>query len=269
MHDRYCCWWRKALAATYRTQFGAKAHYLSEVTLERARCIRTHSRISASHDALCTYVNGASVIKGITDDFSDVDSLSLLPPLLVHKSHPAETHYHRLEHKTSVALHTHASAPYIPLSRFSPSYSSELWIYAVSTGCEDVNEFTLIIDWWATIGRIATRYPTTLISWAVGVVALLMFHAWRESGKGSMPSVSQSLIAFICHLLPKLLAASFVVALLPLSPDYYLGTRGQPFLAFLAPVLLVVATGLVCVSWWLVLLLMWPLRFLTQLLPPK
>ncbi|KAG1756758.1 PGAP1-like protein-domain-containing protein [Suillus paluster] len=191
----------------------------------------------------------------------------LLPPLLVHKSHPAETHYYRLEHTKPIALHTHASAPYIPLSRFSPSYSTELWIYSSGTGCQDINEFTLTVDWWATIGRIATRYPTALISWSVGVVAFLMFYAWRESGKGSMPSVHQSLAVFICRPMPKLLAASFVVALLPLSPDYYLGTRGEPFLGLLAPVLLVVATGLVSVSWWCILLLMWPLRLLTRLLP--
>ncbi|KIK47060.1 hypothetical protein CY34DRAFT_799756 [Suillus luteus UH-Slu-Lm8-n1] len=196
-------------------------------------------------------------------------SPALFPPLLVHKSHPAETHYYRLEHETSVALHTHASAPFIPPSRFSPSYSSELWIYSAGTGCEDVNEFTLNIDWWTTIGRIATRYPTTLISWGVGVVALLMFQAWRESGKGSMPSVQDSLTAFICRLLPKLLAASFVVALLPLSPNYYLGTQGEASLGFLAPVLLVTATGLVCASWWLISLLVWPLRLLTRFLPPK
>ncbi|KAG2349889.1 PGAP1-domain-containing protein [Suillus weaverae] len=207
--------------------------------------------------------------KSVRPTVSCAHSLSLFPPLLVHKSHPAETHYYRLEHEKSVALHTHASAPYIPLSRFSPSYSSELWIYSAGTDCEDVNNFTLSIDWWASIGRIATRYPTTLMSWGVGVVALLMFQAWCESGKGSMPSVSQSLVAFICHLLPKLLAASFIVALLPLSPDHYLGTRGEPFLGFLAPVLLIVATGLVCVSWWLMLLLMWPLKFFTRLLPMK
>ncbi|KAG2157116.1 PGAP1-like protein-domain-containing protein [Suillus clintonianus] len=193
----------------------------------------------------------------------------ILPPLLVHKSHPAETHYYRLEHDKPVAIHTHASAPFIPLSRFTPSHSSELWIYSSGTGCQDVNEFILTIDWWATIGRIATRYPTILISWSSGVVALLMFHAWRESGKGSMPSVQQSLVTFICRPMPKLLVASFVVALLPLSPGYYLGTRGESFLGFLAPVLLVVATGLVCVSWWFILLLMWPLRLFTRLLPAK
>lgn len=269
MRDRCPCWRYKVLAATYRAKFGAKAHYISEVALECALCIHTHPTIRPSHVVLYTYVNGASVIDNIADDFSDADSPSLFPPLLVHKSHPAETHYYRLEHETSVALHTHASAPYIPLSRYSPSYSSELWIYSVGTGCEDVNKFTLNIDWWTTIGRIATRYPTTLISWGVGVVALLMFQAWRESGKGLMPSVQDSLTAFICRLLPKLLAASFVVALLPLSPNYYLGTQGEAFLGYLAPVLLVAATSLVCTSWWLILLFMWPLRLLSRLLPPK
>lgn len=217
-------------------------------------------------NALVVYTLTPKSVRPIT---SCAHSLSLLPPLLMHRSHPAETHYYRLEHETSVALHTHASAPYIPISRLSLTYSSELWIYSIGTDCEDVNEFIMTVDWWTSIGRIATRYPTTLISWGVGVVALLMFRAWRESREGSMPNVSQSLVAFICGFLPKLLAASFVIALLPLGPEYYLGTRGEPFLGLLAPVLLVVATGLVYVSWWFILLLMWPLRFFTRFLPLK
>ncbi|KAG2368585.1 PGAP1-like protein-domain-containing protein [Suillus spraguei] len=193
-------------------------------------------------NALVVYTLTPKSVRPVT---SCTHSLSLLPPLLMHKSHPAETHYYRLEHEASVALHTHASAPYIPLSQLSPTYISELWIYSVGTDCEGVNEFILTVDWWTSIGRIATR-----------CVALLMFRAWRESREGSMPNVSQSLVAFICGFLPKLLAASFVIALLPLGPEYYLGTRGEPFLGLLAPVLLVVATGLVYVSWWLILLLM-------------
>ncbi|OJA08129.1 hypothetical protein AZE42_04157 [Rhizopogon vesiculosus] len=201
-----------------------------------------------------------------------VDSTSfctqpLLSALLVHKSHPAETHYYRLEHDKPIALHTHASAPYIPLSRFSPSYGAELWIYSSGSGCQEIDELSLTIDWWATIGRTGTRYPATLVCWSVSVVAILMFYAWRESRKGQMPTVQQSLVTFICCPMPKLLAASFVVALLPLSPNYYLGTRGEPFFGLLAPILLVVATGLVTVSWWFILLLMWPLRLFGRLLP--
>jgi len=191
----------------------------------------------------------------------------LLPPLLVYKSHPEETHYYRLEQDKPIALHTHASAPYIPLSRLSPSYGAELWIY--SPDCQDINELSLTINWWATIGRIGTRYAATLVCCSIGVVALLMFYAWRESIKGTMPSVQQSLVTFICCPMPKLLAVSFVVALFPLSPNYYMGTRGEPFFGPLAPVLLVVATGLVSVSWWIILLLMWPLRLLSRLLPVK
>lgn len=190
----------------------------------------------------------------------------LVPPLLMHKSHPTETHYYRLEHDKPIALHTHASAPYIPLSRFSPSYGAELWIYSSGIASQDINEFFLTIDWWATIGRIGTRYPTTLLGWSVGVVTLLMFYAWRETRNGPMPSVQQSLVTFIRGPMLKFLVASFVVALLPLGPKYYLGTRGEPFFGLLAPVLLVVATGLVSVSWWLILLLIW---LLGRLLPVK
>jgi GPI inositol-deacylase len=187
----------------------------------------------------------------------------------VHKSHPAETHYYRLEHNKPIALHTHASAPYIPLSRSSPSYGAELWIYSSGFGCEDINELSLTIDWWSTIGRVGTRYPATLICWSVSVVALLMFYAWRDSRKGPMPSVQQSLVTFICGPMLKLLATTFFVALLPLGPSYYLGTRGEPVFGILAPILLVIATGLVSASWWLILLIMWPLRFLGRLLPVR
>ena len=187
----------------------------------------------------------------------------------MHKSHPAETHYYRLEHDRPIALHTHASGPYIPLSRVSPSHGTELWIYLSGIASQDINEFSLTIDWWATTGRIGIRYPTILVCWSIGVVALLMFYAWRESRSGPMPSVQQSLVSFISGPMLKYLVGSLVVALLPLGPKYYLGTQGEPFFALLAPAILVVATGLVSVSWWLTLVLIWSLRLPGRLLPMK
>jgi glycosylphosphatidylinositol deacylase len=58
-------------------------------------------------------------------------------------------------------------------------------------GCEsDILAFDLNVDWWTTIGRCATRYPTTLATWAVGVVALLMFRAWGTCERaGGSPNV--------------------------------------------------------------------------------
>lgn len=45
--------------------------------------------------------------------------------------------------------------------------------------------YTIGIDWPATIGRWASRYPTTLVTWAVGVVALVMFKAWGVADRGA------------------------------------------------------------------------------------
>lgn len=51
-----------------------------------------------------------------------------------------------------------------------------------STGCEkDLIGITIDLDWSATLGRWASRYPTTLVSWAVGVVAIVLLGAWHTN----------------------------------------------------------------------------------------
>lgn len=51
-----------------------------------------------------------------------------------------------------------------------------------STGCEkDLIGVTIDLDWSATLGRWASRYPTTLVSWAVGVVAIVVLGAWHTN----------------------------------------------------------------------------------------
>lgn len=60
------------------------------------------------------------------------------------------------------------------------------------------------------------------------------------------------------------MAITGVVALLPFGPDYYLGIGDELGMlrAVLAALLVGVATGMVCVSWWGLVALMWPLRLL-------
>jgi glycosylphosphatidylinositol deacylase len=60
-------------------------------------------------------------------------------------------------------------------------------------------------------------------------------------------------------MLPKLLLASFVISFVPFPDDYYLGNTGEPLFAPLAPILLLLSTGLVCTSWWVLCVLMWPI----------
>ncbi|RDB19940.1 GPI inositol-deacylase [Hypsizygus marmoreus] len=187
----------------------------------------------------------------------------LLAPLIMHTSHPSETHYYPFNiPNRRILLHTHSPAPYIPVGSSVPHRSLNFVIYATSLGCNMLG-FDISIDWSATLGRWASRYPTTLVSWAVGVVAVVLFTAWGVCDRDSaMPAVHQSLSTYSRYTLRKLLLASFVIAILPLPVDYYLGTRGELFFAPIAPLLLLTASGLVFVSWWVLSALIWPIGLL-------
>ena len=79
-----------------------------------------------------------------------------------------------------------------------------------------------------------------------------------------MPSVSESLSRFMHGALPWLLVATFIVSLLPLLKDYILGNSGEDFFTLHASFVLLIATGLVIVSWWILRILMWPIRKSTK-----
>lgn len=132
------------------------------------------------------------------------------------------------------------------------------------SGCS-VTSLNLTINWWATIGRWGGRYAAPAVSWAVGVVAILLHDAWRVSETvGSVPSVEASLITFVRGRLLVLMGHTCMVSLLPLPVGMWLGNRGEWILAPIAPLLLVTATGLVAVIWGAVITLMWPLKALTR-----
>jgi hypothetical protein len=109
---------------------------------------------------------------------------ALLAPLLVHTSHPSETHYFPLHVLPShrILLHTHAAAPHVH-SEPGPSSGLHFTVYSSgSLGCKsELAALNLSIDWPATLGRWASRYFTILPSWAIGVVAVILFQAWGMS----------------------------------------------------------------------------------------
>jgi hypothetical protein len=74
-----------------------------------------------------------------------------------------------------------------------------------------------------------------------------------------MPAVHQSLSTYSRKPLKKLVLVSFLISFLPLPVDYYLGNEGEMTFAPIAPLLLLIASGLVVVSWWVLAILMWPL----------
>ena len=70
-----------------------------------------------------------------------------------------------------------------------------------------------------------------------------------------LPTLAQALATFIKSLLPRLILISILMALLPLHTSAYLGLRGEPFFAFLAPILVILSTGLVVIVFWFLSLL--------------
>jgi len=186
-----------------------------------------------------------------------------------------------------ILIHAHTSGPYMP-SLNSTQKALDFVIYSSgSIGC-NMRGFSLTIDWPTTLGRLALRYPTTLLTWSIGVVAIILFTAWgigdfgggksvycfiaenpRVQFNSAMPSVGQSLVLYSRRTLGKLLLTSVLVALLPIPADYYLGTGGEILFAPIAPVLVLIASGLVFVSWGLLKSLIWLLAILKRFIPGR
>ncbi|CAK5262528.1 unnamed protein product [Mycena citricolor] len=172
----------------------------------------------------------------------------LFEPLIAHTSHPSETHYFPLS-GSRILLHTHASAPHV----VSPLTGIEFTIY--SSACRPT--LNISVDWTATLGRVATRYFTAVPAWAVGVVSILLLNAWRSATE--VPDVPSNIDDFVGKPLRRMLLASVLLSAVPLPVEFYLGNAGHLLFSGIAPVLLLVATGFVVVSWWILRVLMWPL----------
>lgn len=185
-----------------------------------------------------------------------------MSPLLQYTSHPFETHYFPLAPNTAVFLHTHASAPFVPSVY---THGLNLTIYNTGEGGCSVERIELSLDIWATLGRWGVRYAGPAASWAIGVVGILLYDAWKSTDiLGTVPSVGASLATFVRRRLPILLVLSTIMSLLPLPTDMWLGNNGEWTLAAIAPTLLFAITGLVAVSWLVILVMMWPLRILSK-----
>jgi GPI inositol-deacylase len=78
--------------------------------------------------------------------------------------------------------------------------------------------------------------------------------------KAPFPSVSDTLFLFTREALPSLMGASFIISLVPLPKDYVLGNEGEVAFALLSPLILLFVTGLVTVSWWMICIVIWPVR---------
>ncbi|TFK66578.1 PGAP1-domain-containing protein [Pluteus cervinus] len=191
----------------------------------------------------------------------------LLSPLLLHQSSQFEAHYFPLikAHDRRILIHSHLSGPYVaPL----PGSPSGIQFDILATGSQScgigVVGLKFELDWTASLGRLAMRYPTTVLTWMIGVASLIIFDAWGASEGTNAPlsPVSASLSFYSGTRLVQVMLVSFVMGFVPLPEKYYLGTRGEPIFALLAPFILLLASGLVFIVWGVLSVLMWPFGIL-------
>ncbi|KAF7294377.1 GPI inositol-deacylase [Mycena chlorophos] len=212
-------------------------------------------------------LSNALVVYRITPHRVDYDRPcdALFAPLLQHTSQASETHYFPLlvPPNRRILLHTHASAPHVRSAHAAP-FGVEFSVYSSgASGC--LAGFDMSIDWSATIGRWATRYFTVIPVWATGIVAFILFRAWGVAEGGAVaPTVDESISSFLGRPLRWLLLLSVVISLVPLPESYYLGDRGEPYFALIAPLLLLISMGFVCGTQYLLCALMWPLSKLSR-----
>ncbi|KAF5321343.1 hypothetical protein D9619_000541 [Psilocybe cf. subviscida] len=188
---------------------------------------------------------------------SPVDSL--LPPLLMHTPHPTETHYYPLTniHRRRNLLHSHLTAPFIFCAAHFASHVNFTIITSGEPDCRrELKHVDIGIDWSATLGRWASRYLHTIVSWSAGITGVVIYLAWMQadSDGGTMPSVDESLAKYNSMVFHYLAPASLLLAVVPLPESLYLGNNGTLFLAPIAPVILTISSGLVNITWALLLL---------------
>ena len=71
-----------------------------------------------------------------------------------------------------------------------------------------------------------------------------------------MPTVGQSLDIYGGYMLRYLIPASVIFSVIPILEWAFTGNRGIAFFIPIAPLILLTASGLVCVVWWILLLLL-------------
>ena len=114
---------------------------------------------------------------------------ALMAPLLMHTSQVTETQYFPLANLPNrrILLHTHSDAPFIHERAHTPSLNFTIYSSGESACREEFSAFEISFDWYATLGRCASRYLHTVITWAAGIVSIIVFIAWGREEQGGAP----------------------------------------------------------------------------------
>ncbi|KAF8517867.1 PGAP1-like protein-domain-containing protein [Gautieria morchelliformis] len=180
---------------------------------------------------------------------------ALLPPLILHWTSSAESHFHPTDGLRPILIHTHSSGPFIA---YPPAARRALNLSIYSSGECGVSRVSITLDWWSTLGAWGLRYWTTVCAWAVGVIGIVIAHAWHTWEKGdAFPDVAESLARYVTQTMAPLAGVLLLASCVPLDAGYLLGNAGEVALAPLAPLVLFVASGCVVLSWGILRCVMW------------
>ena len=75
-----------------------------------------------------------------------------------------------------------------------------------------------------------------------------------------MPTVEQALTTYTRKYFPRLCAVLFLLSFIPLPEGLLSGNRGEPMLSLIPPIFLLISSGLVVMSYFLLSALIWPFR---------
>ncbi|KAF8591481.1 PGAP1-domain-containing protein [Ramaria rubella] len=184
-------------------------------------------------------------------------SAALLPPLILHRTGPAESYFHPTDGVRPILIHSHSSGPFISVDS---SARHGVHVHLYSSGECGISRLEFTIDWWSSFGTWGLRYWTTVCAWAVGVVGIIIIQAWNTWEKGAtFPSVSESLVQYVSQKMAPLSGVLLILSCLPLDSKYLLGNSGDPLLSPLAPLVLFITSGCVVISWTLLQGILWAL----------
>ncbi|KAI5118768.1 hypothetical protein M0805_005649 [Coniferiporia weirii] len=221
--------------------------------------VRLDPKILYSAIQLPELLSNVLLIYRVVPKLSQSCAGSLLPPILLHTSGLSEGHYHRLEDGQPILLHSHTSAPFLPIpSHLTTSFSRGLNLTVFSSGECGVEEINITVDWWNSFGRWGPRYWNAVLAWSTGVVAFIFYSSWKAWDSGApMPTPLQAFRSN-SRLLPRAMVLFYLFSFLPLSSGYWLGNVGEPLFAPIAPFILLLSSGLVALSWVLLMVLLAP-----------
>ncbi|KAH8113449.1 PGAP1-domain-containing protein [Phellopilus nigrolimitatus] len=218
-------------------------------------------RVQTDPKALLSVIRFPNLLSNVLLIYRAVPKLSQtckgshLPPLLLHTSGPSEAHYHRLENNHPVLLHGHSSAPFLPISsHLLELYSKGLNLTIYSSGECGLEGLSITVDWWNSFGRWGSRYWNAILAWSAGLIAFLFYSSWATWDSGAPMSTPFQSLRYLCQLLPRAMILFFIISLLPLPSWLWLGNSGEPIFAPIAPLILLLSSGLVILSWNLLVL---------------